>query len=340
MQPTGWGGYNWPRLAGSADLFEIYDFYGSLATARGFDPHAILLTTTFAGPREVWHLWREALRGVRGVVIWDSPSIVAADGQPSDRGKALEPVFHALTGPLGRQIIAAPEPTAPVGVLISQESFRLDWLLARRAALAAGKKEDWAQRSSGDEDADATPGRRALVGLLRSLAARGLRPVMLTDAMVAHGGLRGLRVLAMPQVLALSDAAGTAIRDFVAKGGKVAADSTPGAYSERGRRRGAPLLADVPTVPLGDVAGLVSSPVSVREGNARAAGIEIHVRHAGEELLISVQATRQAGSASRHLVLQVPGRRLAPVYPMRGPEASGSLSFTLGPTLPEIVVVR
>ncbi len=340
MQPTGWGGYNWARLAGSADVFEIYDFYGSLATARGFDPHAVLLTTSFAGPREGWHLWREALRGIRGVVIWDSPSIVAADGKPSARGDALAPAFHALTGALGRRLIAAPEPAAPVGILISQESFRLGWLLARRTALAAGGKHDWAQRSSGDEDEDVTPGRRALVDLLRSLAARGLRPVMLTDAMVAHGGLRGLRVLAMPQVLALSNAAGAAIRGFVAAGGKVAADIVPGAYSGRGRKRAVPLLADVRTLPLGAVAGLIAAPVSVLDGNAPAADVEIHVRREGADLLVSVQATRQASHLARRLVLHVPGRRIAPVYPAPGPERAGSLAFTLGPVAPEIVAVH
>lgn len=336
MQPSGWGGYDWARLAGSADVFEIYDFFGSLATARGFDPHAVLLSTTFAGPDEVRLLWREALRGTRGAVVWNEPPIVAADGKPSARGRLLAPSFHALAGALGRRLIAAPEPTAPVGILISQESFRLGWLLARR-----GAKGDWAQRSSGTEDADATPARRALMRLLHGLAARGLRPVMLTDAMVAHGGLRGLRVLAMPQILALSDAAGAAIRRFVASGGKVAADIVPGAYGGRGRQRAAPLLAGMKLLPLADVAGLLAAPVSVLDGRAPAKGVEIHVRREGAGLLVSVQSTSQAKAVgARRLVLSVPGRRLVPVYPAGGSATLGRLAFTLGPALPEIVAVR
>ena len=343
-QPLGWGGYNWPLLARSADVLEIYDFFGSLAMGRAFNPHAVLLTTSFAGPREVWHTWREALRGTRGLIIWDEPSIIGANNKPSARGLSLAPVFHALTGPLGRRLIAAPEPTAPVGILVSQESFRLAWLLSRR-----GEKTDWAQRTSGDEDAADTPARRALVALMRSLAARGLRPVLLTDAMVAHaatggGALRGLDVLAMPQVLALSDAAGAAIKRFAARGGKVAADIVPGAYHARGRRRAAPLLAGMKLLPLGDVAGLVPAPVSVLEAGAPAAHVEIHVRREGTGLLVSVQAIAGA-TDTRHLVLAVPGRRLtplypAPVYPAPGPASAGRLSFTLGPALPEIVAVR
>lgn len=337
-QPMGWGGYNWARLAGRADVFEIYDFFGSVAMARGFAPRTVLLSTTFAAPDEVRQLWREALRGTSGVVIWDDPSIVAADGKPSARGALLAPSFRALSGALGRRIIASGEPTAPVGVLISQESFRLGWLLARRHEDGVpGGKGDWAQRTSGDEDEDATPARRALVALLRDLAARGLRPVMLTDAMVAEGGLRGLRVLAMPRVLALSDAAGVAIRRFAAAGGVVAADMVPGAYDARGRARGTPLLAGMRLLPLADVAGMLPAPVRVLAGGMPASDVEIHVRREGTGLLVSVQAT---GGSARRLVLEVPGRRLAPVYPAPGPETAGSLSFTLDPALPEIVAAR
>lgn len=343
MQPLGWGGYDWPRLAASADVLEIYDFFGSVAMARDFAPDAVLLTTTFAGPDEPRLLWREALRGTRGVVIWDDPSIVDGNGRPSARGLALAPSFRALTGALGRRIIAAPEPTAPVGILVSQESFRLAWLLARRGETSGpGEKQDWAQRTSGDEDADATPARGALATLLHGLAARGLRPVFLTDAMVARGALRGLKVLAMPQVLALSDAAGNAIRGFVAAGGAVAVDIVPGAYDARGRERPAPLLAGMTLLPLGDVAGMLAAPVAVTEGGAPATDVEVHVRQEGASLLVSVQSTAggTAGGAARRLVLSAPGRRLSPLYPAPGPETIGSLSFTLGLALPEIVAVR
>jgi hypothetical protein len=348
MQPLGWGGYDWARLAGTADVFEIYDFFGSIATARGFDPHAVLLTTAFAGPPELRMVWREALRGTSGVVIWDDPSIVGRDGKPSARGLALAPAFRALTGELGRRIIAAPEPPAPIGILVSQESFRLAWLLARRGEKSGpGEKQDWAQRSSGDEDDDATPARRALVALLHSLAERGLRPVMLTDAMVARGGLRGLKVLAMPQVLALSDAAAAAIRGFASAGGTVAADIGPGAYDASGRKRSALPLAGMKLLPLGDAASLLAAPVSVLDGNAPAADVEIHVREEGTGLLVSVQSTGggasgggPGGGRTRRLVLKAPGRRLSPLYPVPGPETAGSVSFTLGPALPEIVAVR
>ncbi len=335
-QPTGWGGYDWARLAGSADVFEVYDFFGALATVHGFASHAVLLTTTFAGRDELRLLWREALRGTRGVIIWDDPPIVAASGKPTVRGRLLAPSLRALGGALGRRLIAAVEPTAPVGILVSQESFRLAWLLARR-----GAKGDWAQRTSGDEDADATPARRAMMRLLHGLAARGLRPVMLTDAMVAHGGLHGLRVLAMPHVLALSRAAGAAIRRFASHGGKVAADIVPGVYSGHGRQRAMPLLAGMKLLPLGDVAGLLAAPVAVLDGKVPAQGVEIHVRRLGARLLVSVQSTGQTGTdAPRRLVLAIPGRRLVPIYPARGPATLGRLAFSLGPALPEIVAVH
>ena len=73
------------------------------------------------------------------------------------------------------------------------------------------------------------------------------------------------------------------------------------------------------------------------EGGAPAADVEVHVRRDGAGLLVSVQAT---GGGTRQLVLSVPGRRLSPVYPAPGPETAGSLSFTLGPELPEIVTAR
>ena len=71
-QIPGWGGYDYSRLATSVDAMELYAYGENIPIARSLNPELILLTTSFgSGPREAHRVWRELLRGTRGLILWD-----------------------------------------------------------------------------------------------------------------------------------------------------------------------------------------------------------------------------------------------------------------------------
>ena len=89
-QIPGWGGYDYTRLAHAVDLMEVYDSGENLPILRSLNPGLIALATSFgARPEDIYQVWRELLRGTRGVVLWDdNDSIVLSrrHAGPTRRG--------------------------------------------------------------------------------------------------------------------------------------------------------------------------------------------------------------------------------------------------------------
>ena len=77
-------------LATSVDAMELYAYGENIPIARSFNPELILLTTSFgSGPRETHRVWREFLRGTRGLVLWDDKrEFVGEDGSSAATGGA------------------------------------------------------------------------------------------------------------------------------------------------------------------------------------------------------------------------------------------------------------
>ena len=74
-QIPGWGGYDYSRLATSVDAMELYAYGENIPIARSLNPELILLTTSFQnGPREAHRVWRELLRGTRGLLARLDPA--------------------------------------------------------------------------------------------------------------------------------------------------------------------------------------------------------------------------------------------------------------------------
>jgi hypothetical protein len=73
----------------------------------------------------------------------------------------------------------------------------------------------------------------------RLLEDRGLRPIFVSGAQLEAGELaeRGVKVLVLPRSIALSDAEAAAMREFVAGGGTLLADSFAGRMDEHCRER-------------------------------------------------------------------------------------------------------
>lgn len=241
IQAPGWGGYDMIRLAQAADVLEMYDLHNNIEIALSLHPALITLTTGFAtGPREVHRVWHEALQGQRGVAIWDETNAtVAVDGTPGSRGVEMAGLFTELRGGIGAQLIASRLVRDPVAILYSPASYRVDWLLDVRA-----DTKPWTVRDSERESFDS--GLRAAMRRSAALLQHaGLQPHWLSPDLLADGALeaRGIRLLVLPHVLALSDPEAAAISRFVRRGGVVLADVTPGEFDGHGRKRLLPALA-------------------------------------------------------------------------------------------------
>lgn len=242
-QLPGWGGYDYGHLAGALDVIEAYNAGDNIAVARSLNPNLVLLTTSFAsGPAEAARLWREALLGVRGAIIWDEDRrFLSTTGQAGPRAEALSPTLRELAGGLGALLIASRPHHDRVAILLSQASFRTQWMEAIRE-----KPTHWTERTSETEWHFTPPHRVARAAAAQALSAIGVQPRWLTSDRIETGALRGPtapRVLVLPQVSALSDREAAEIRAFVARGGRVWAIGLPGTHDGRSRRLSVPQLA-------------------------------------------------------------------------------------------------
>lgn len=241
-QDSGWGGYDYARLARVLDLVEIYDDGENMAALHAFAPKLVLLTTVGAGgPQGLHALWQAVLRGARGVILWDPKNrVVRADGTRGPWGRELAPVLAELRGGLGALLIASRPRVDPVAMLYSPASLRLQWMLDWQPWGDA-----WSARSVAADYDDPSAVRAAMNADLMALWQRGVAPRFLTDRALAAGALDrdGDRALILPDTLALSAGAARAIRAFVAAGGSVLAQGRPGRFDAHGRRLAVPRLA-------------------------------------------------------------------------------------------------
>jgi Beta-galactosidase len=242
-QIPGWGGYDYFRLAASVDAMELYDYGDNVELVRSFKPEMLMLTTSFdRGPSEAHRIWRELLRGTRGIVLWDEKNeFVDENGNVGERGREAAPYFAELRGGLGALLINNRRHTDPIAVLYSPASMRVQWMLDRKAS-----GEDWTRRSASTEYQDDAI-RTATRNFARLIEHSGLQHRFVSSEEVRRGDLRrgDYRILMLPQTIALSTLEAKEIRDFVEQGGLVIASSEPGIFNEHGRRMAQPLLRDV-----------------------------------------------------------------------------------------------
>jgi hypothetical protein len=244
-QSIGWGGWNYAHLAGAVDLMEIYDDgSGNLDLVRSLNPAAVLLTTSFGqGPAEERRVWREWLRGTRGLVIWDEKKGYVGDDEViAARGREAMPYYGALRGGLGAQLIQSRRRFDPVAILYSPASLRVRWLLDWQK-----KGDGWTRLDPDGAAAENGPRQASMRGFLRAVELAGLTPRLLSPQVLSSGALErdGTRVLILPQAVALSAGEIAAIRRFAERGGTIITDGEPGQFDGHGRPLDAPALGDL-----------------------------------------------------------------------------------------------
>lgn len=344
-QVPGWGGHDYTRLAHAVDVMEIYDDDENLPLVRAFNPRIIpVVTSGSADPASLHAIWREWLRGARGLILWDpDQAIVRPDGTLGPPGAAYAPVFAALRGPLGRAVLASRPETDPVAILYSPASFRISWMLEHQA-----KGDAWITRTAAEED-NGDAERMALTEDARALARIGLAPRYLGPGQLAAGGLRGIRLLILPHAIALSEREAAAVRRFAAGGGEVVADVLPGAFDGHGRRRAASPLASLfasgrraRLVAAGDRAGLraAAARAGVRPEFAVAAPLDdvtTYVFRRGAGVIVAVQRRFRPGAETEQIRIDLPFRR--PVTDLTDGRRLGlrrSVTFRLGTVRPAV----
>ena len=242
-QIPGWGGYDYSRLASILDAMELYDFGDKIEIVRSFNPKLIMLLTSPArGTREEHRVWRETLRGIRGLILWDEKNeFVDEDGNLGNRGRETAAFFAELRGGLGALLINSRRHADPIGVYYSPASMRVQWLLDRRTS-----GEDWTSRNASSEYEDDAI-RTATRNFVRLLEHRGLQPRFVSSEQVGRGALRNFdyRILMLPHTIAMSPGDAKEISDFIENGGIVISDREPGIFDEHGRRLTKSLLSEV-----------------------------------------------------------------------------------------------
>jgi hypothetical protein len=335
-QIPGWGGYDYSRLAYAVDLIEPYDGGGNVEILRSLNPKLVLLTTSAdRGEQAAHHIWRQLLRGGRGVIFWDPKGeIVGEGGRAGDRGRAVAPILREIKSGVGALLINSERQVAPVAVLYSQASIRTQWMLEWQP-----KGTAWSDRSQFYEDENAV--RSSMTGFLDSLGRGGVEASILTPELVEKGALgSGIRVLILPRVLALSEREAAQIRRFVANGGIVIAEGVPGRFDQHCRRLQGPMLASLFRAAPGK-AILFDSPPSRREllqilahagvepiftlarkDGSPATDIETHVWRNGETTILGLQREMSdAAPEPLRLSLRAPAR----VYDLRARSLLGTV---------------
>jgi hypothetical protein len=370
-QVPGWGGYDYTRLASAVDLMEPYDGGGNFEIVRALNPRIVLLTTSYSGETEAHRLWRQLLRGSRGVIFWDPKSqIVSEDGRIGDRGRSIAPHLREIKGGLGALLIHSHRQTAPVAVLYSPASMRAQWMLDWQP-----KGTAWSDREPAAVYEDESAVRSSMAGFFDTLGRVGLEGRVLTPELIEQGALeRDIRVLILPRVLALSEREAAEIRRFVAKGGTVIADGVPGQFDQHCRLLPQPSLSDLFMAPAAfpragqrkailldtsfDDAGDASrrnrddevldilSKAGVEpmfrlesQDGSRATTIETHLWQNGGTTILALQ--RELGSAAVEpvrLALREPAR----VYDLRSQTWRGTLDtleLTIDPIVPTLLAL-
>src|SRR5215467_5290992 len=251
-QQPGWGGYDYARLSAVLDVIEPYNIAGNVELIRSLNPRTIILTTASAqGPGEKHRVWRELLHGSRGLILWDARSeFVRPDGRLGPRGLDAEPYFTEIRRGTGALMINSERPAAPIAVLYSPRSLRLEWMDEQRP-----KGEAWTKRSASSDEYGPLRWRRESLGRLLEDLGRPYRFV--TSEEIERGDLagQGYRVLILSHAISLTEREAQGLRAFVEQGGVVMADGVPGVYDEHGRRLLTSRLSDFFGPP---IAGLIT----------------------------------------------------------------------------------
>jgi hypothetical protein len=183
-------------------------------------------------------LWYRLLHyGVTGAPIWWNQNFFTTVGSNSysltSYATGVAPTFGEFERGLVKLLNQGDWDDSEVALLYSQKTVQINWMLDSEPD---GKT--WINRSNSWE-----PTHNSMffeqVGWCKALEDIGIKGRFMSYAELAGGALvsRGVKVLILPRVMALSDAEKTAIQNWVSGGGVLIADNMCGYYDGYLRRR-------------------------------------------------------------------------------------------------------
>ena len=247
--PGVFSGQNYAKLCQVVDLIVPYNIGQAPEIIRSLYPQRCIQMTPswFSGNRGVWDIWTRFLDGDKGIIFWDNdePSnkfLNQPDGTPTERAKSLGPTLRTIESGLAKLLYAADYDDNGIALYYSHPSIRVAWW---RQYLPAGRK--WVDLQSWNLYGD------SYRNLLRNSWCRMVEDCNVQFNFVSHEQLVNenklaagdYRVLILPETFALSDAEAAKIREFVADGGVVIADNSPGVMDEHGKWRDQPALGNL-----------------------------------------------------------------------------------------------
>ncbi len=242
--PAAFGGYDWTYVAEAMDFAECTDetfkrLAASLNRQRVRPGYMIGTVSDKTGPGEfVRRLWTNAANGDLGAFIEPGTNLLDMRGLPTALAYKARPSLLALEG-LGHVMADREFAPADTGVYIyySQPSVRVQYMLdagALRKGFTLGTPADNLWTSTWHRNL------RAWVDLLDDV---GIEFECLSYRKVGRRGwTRGIKVIILPKVVALSKEETLALRRFVERGGMLIADSQTGLFDEHGIEQSRPAL--------------------------------------------------------------------------------------------------
>ncbi len=242
--PSAFGGWDYRGLTAACDFLEPYDIGLAVPVARDLGGDGLLLgQTVFPSSTEpllpMWRVWRGLARGVGMSIVWSSKDAVKfseAEGVAptlSRYGTKIAPVLAEISAKdgVGARLAQARPFYDDTRIVISQPSLAIRWMLDSQ-----DDGDTWLRRF-GSYEADNSQAIQSRAAAWRALAGRS--PKFIDERDLARpGALQGVKLLVLPDVMALSDDTCSVLRRWSRHGGRMVSDIQPGAYDEIGAPRG------------------------------------------------------------------------------------------------------
>jgi hypothetical protein len=260
-------GYDFGKIFPVGQHWGLYfHFYPQIEYLRSFAP-ADSVRFTYTQPfeeypngyfRDTWTNekvnrfvpWYDLYNGMNGTMYWGSLgtdwyAFYSNDLRPTPWARQIEETIQEIRGGVGKLLLHCRRDAYGIAIHYSPASFHVQTIMggtesAKTAPVDANLTQDAATTALGGRERIESP--RAFCALLEDL---GLQYDFISAQQMATGKLDDYKVLILPYSYVISTAEADRIRAFVARGGTVIADGTPGVMDGHGKKVDQPMLAGV-----------------------------------------------------------------------------------------------
>jgi hypothetical protein len=239
--------------------------------------------------------WYDLFNGMNGTMYWGSMAtdwhgFYSGDFRPTPWSQQVAETIQEIRGGIGKLLLHCRRDNSGIAIHYSPASFHVATLMggtdsAKTAPVDVNITQDAPRFAPGGRERIESP-----KAFCRALEDLGLQYDFISAQQMAAGELGEYKVLVLPYSYAIGREEAEQIRAFVAAGGTVIADGTPGIMDGHGKKVDEPLLSgvtlsscrnrvwaynDIPRVRNGDDGGAIREEI---RGLLKAAGVEAPFR--------------------------------------------------------------